>query len=260
MRTVVAHLGIVACALFIYLAIAPGCNSAEKNPVRVACSANAVEAIRTIAEQFTDQTHIPVQIIPGSSGNLTAQITQGAPFDVFVSANTAYPIEIVSRGLAASEVRVYAYGTLVVRHNPRYQINRLPDLVSDTIQKIAIANPKFAPYGIAAHDALLRSQLIPSLDKKLVYGESVTQVNQFVETGAVDVAFTAKSSVVHNDNISPREWFEVDPDLYSPIKQGAVLLSTVTPENSSGQQFFEFLFSDDARETLTGYGYHLPPK
>ena len=235
-----------------------GCSGSGQEPVRVACSANAVEAIREIAFEFSQETGIEVHVIPGSSGNLTAQITQGAPYDVFVSANLTYPEQVAASGLVKSDVRVYALGNLVVRSRKNLPARGLQELASDTYQRIAIANPSFAPYGIAARQVIDNSGLSEVLEKKLVYGESITQVDQFVESGAVDAAFTSKSSVLYAGRSPDLEWFEVNPGLHDPIRQGAVLLDNPKGSSPGSTEFFEYLFGDTGQEILQKFGYALP--
>jgi molybdate transport system substrate-binding protein len=132
-----------------------------------------------------------------SSGKLTAQIRSGAPFEVFLSADTKYPDELHKAGFAAQAPKVYAYGSLVLWSREKRDLpQNLRFLTGPQIARIAVANPKLAPYGEAAVQALTYYKLYPKVEKKLVFGESIAQVNQYVLSGAAPVGFTAKSVVL----------------------------------------------------------------
>jgi len=235
--------------------------SFERQPpqkVTVAVAANMQYAIKSLKETFEQQTGISVDVIIGSSGKLTQQIEEGAPFDVFVSADTKYPDELYDKKFAAFAPKIYAEGLLVL-WTARSDINlssNLQLLGTDQIKKIAIANPKTAPYGVAAEEALRYYKLYDQVQSKLVYGESISQTNQFILTQSADVGFTAKSVVLSDEMKSKGKWVAVDTKAYTPISQAAVLLKNGEENNKeAAEKFFNFLYSRSAKEIYKKFGY-----
>jgi molybdate transport system substrate-binding protein len=225
--------------------------------LRIAVAANAQFVAKVLAEEFRKQSGIETELIVSSSGKLTAQIEQGAPFDIFLSADMKYPQELDTKQLTTEKPKVYAYGTLVIWAkngiNLKGGIRALNNILVD---KIAIANAKLAPYGEAAEQAMKRSHLFDQLRPKLVYGESIAQVNQYLLSGAVDAAFTAKSVVLDPAQKNNQNWVEVNKGLYSPIAQGVVLLKSSSGANlAQAKNFYEFLFSAKAKQIFKNYGY-----
>ena len=242
--------------LLLMLSGIVGCQEPTSRPVRIACSANAQFAIQEIAEIFQAETGTSVELITGSSGNLTAQIIQGAPYDVFISADMKYPAEIASRGLNRGPVEPYALGGLVAWTIEQDLVQPAEWITSSDVRRIAIANPELAPYGKAAREYLQNAGYYDAVKDKLIYGESLTQVNQFVMTGAVDLGFTARSVVLSKAFQDRGNWVDVDPSLYSPIEQGCVLLANSV--HGSAHDFMVFLRSADARKVLLRHGYQIP--
>lgn len=225
--------------------------------LRIAVAANAQFVSRILAQEFKKQTGIEAEHIVSSSGKLTTQIEQGAPFDVFLSADMKYPQELYSKQLTTAKPEIYAYGTLVMWSKKEIDLSKgLFSLNNPSVKKIAIANATLAPYGEAAEQALQRTGLLTKLKTKLVYGESIAQVNQYLLTGVADVAFTAKSVVLDPDQKNKGNWKEVDPKLYKPIAQGVVVLKATTGENlKQANRFYKFLFSAKAKRIFKQYGY-----
>ncbi len=222
----------------------------------VAVAASARFAFEEIRQAFEQETEIDVKTVVGSSGKLTAQIEQGAPFDVFLSADTDYPRRLYEKGLTATKPRVYGYGRLVLwTLSGKDVTGGIMSLRDAGIRTIAIADPRLAPYGREALAALRRYRLDEALTKKFIYGESVAQVNQFVVSRAADVGFTAKA-VVLADSFRGGQWVEVPTEAYRPIAQAAVVLKgSSLRQVSLAERFFAFLFSPRAREILRQYGY-----
>jgi molybdate transport system substrate-binding protein len=212
--------------------------------LRIAVAANAQFVSRILAQEFKKQIGIEAELIVSSSGKLTTQIEQGAPFDIFLSADMKYPQELYSKQFATAKPEIYAYGKLVMWSKKGIDLSKgLNSLTNNSVKKIAIANKALAPYGEAAEQALQRTNLLARLKTKLVYGESIAQVNQYLLTGVADVAFTAKSVVL-------------DPNLYKPIAQGVVVLKSSKAENlKHAIQFYKFLFSAKAKQIFKQYGY-----
>lgn len=240
--------------LFIVLVL-PFAGIAQK--LRIAVAANAQFVAKVLAEEFKKQSGIEVELIVSSSGKLTAQIEQGAPFDIFLSADMKYPQELDSKHLTTEKPKVYAYGTLVMWAQKDIKLTGgVKALTSPAIRKVAIANAALAPYGEAAERAIERSNITREVKSKLVYGESIAQVNQYLLTGTADVAFTAKSVVLDPAQKSNQNWVEVNSKLYQPIAQGVVLLKSSSGASLlQAKKFYTFLFSTRAKQIFKAYGY-----
>jgi len=235
--------------------------SAFAEDLTVAAAANVQFTVEELKNVFEQETGLKVRTIIGSSGKLTTQIENGAPFDIFLSADMDYPETLYKEGLVYKEPKIYAYGTLVLwtlRNNVDVS-KGIAILADPSIKKIAIANPKNAPYGRKAVDALKFSHLYQGVNKKLVYGESISQVNQFIVAQAADIGFTAKSIVLSSEMKDKGKWVEVDPQSYERIAQGAVMLKYAQRQHlAAAEKFYDFLFSDKAKDIFKKYGYILP--
>lgn len=163
-------------------------------------------------------------------------------------------------GLAVTQPKVYAYGVLVLWTMKDLDLSKgLPLLTDAIVQKIAIANPKVAPYGRAAIQALEKAKLNAAVEPKLVYGESITQTTQFVDSGAADIGFIAKSIVIAPEMAGKGKWVEVSKDSYQPIAQAVVVLKHgVETQSENARKFVDFLFTPKARAIFEKYGYVLP--
>jgi molybdate transport system substrate-binding protein len=226
----------------------------------VAVAANAQFVAEALKASFEKETNIEAQLIVSSSGKLTTQIQQGAPFDVFLSADMKYPQALYDGKLTEEKPKVYAFGVLVMWSLKDQIIHKGLQTVNETsVKKIAIANPKLAPYGEAAVQALRKTGVYEQAKSKLVYAESIAGVNQYLLTGVVDLAFTAKSVVRESSMQNKGKWVEVDQQVYSPIAQGVVLLKSAANRNqAAARQFYNFLFTPKARNIFQTYGYRLP--
>ena len=231
---------------------------AQQQKITVAVAANMQYAFRELKIEFEKTFHIRVDAVIGASGNLTRQIMQGAPFDVFISADTKYPENLYQNHVAAEKPKVYARGALVLwtTKDGLQPQNDLQFLLSGNIKSIAIANPKIAPYGSAAEAILKKIGLFDKVKNKLVYGESISQTSQFIATGNADVGFTAKAVVLSDQMKNKGRWIELNKDDYPPILQAAVLLKYgIQNHSSSARKFYEFLFSENAKDIYKKYGY-----
>lgn len=234
--------------------------AAARAQITAAVAANARYAMEDLKADFRKSAGIEVKTVYGSSGKLTAQIRNGAPFDVFVSADTDFPDSLYKWGYAAQKPRVYAYGALVL-----WTLRALPldgglGALGDTgIARIALADPQRAPYGREAVKALRKAGLYGKVEARLVFGESIAQVNQYVLAGAADVGFTAKSVVLAPENRGKGTWKELDSAAYDPIAQGAVVSKYGRDNNpETAARFLDYLGSGPARAILARYGYVLP--
>ena len=240
------------------------CGKTEGNkPIHltVAVAANAQFAMQVIEKAFEEKTKKNIEIVIGSSGKLTAQIKQGAPYDVLVAANMKYPNYLYEEGLAKERPKVYALGELVV-WTTKHDVPLMDDLAflnNSNIQKIALANPKNAPYGEQAIKALHFYGLEEILTSKLVFAESIAQTNQYITTGNCEVGFTAKSVVLAPKLKGKGHWITVPKMAYQAIEQGVIITKYGNQQNTElAQQFYDFLFSESAQAIFKAYGYTIP--
>lgn len=244
--------------LILLLAFAvSGCH---KNPhkLTIATAANVQFAMEELSQQFTSQSGIQCDVILGSSGKLTAQIKAGAPYDIFVSADMKYPNELYKTGLTTHKPEVYAFGRLVLWTSGN-TVPSIDSLNTPGIKHIAIANPETAPYGRAAVEALRHYGLYDPVKNKLVFGESIAQVNQFILSKTAGVGFTSRSVVMSPQMKDKGKWTEVAENAYTPITQGAVMIKREGMNEVDALIFYRYLFSDQAREILKKYGYLVNP-
>ena len=231
---------------------------AQQKKIIVAVAANMQYCFKELKNEFEKTNPILVDDVVGASGNLTRQIMQGAPFDVFISADTKYPSTIFQNHFAVEKPKVYARGVLVLwTTNPGLQLqNNLQFLLSDKIKSIALANSKIAPYGTAAIAVLKKYNLFDKLKNKLVFGESISQTSQFIASRNADIGFTAKAVVLSDEMKNKGKWIELNHEDYAPILQSAVLLKYGSENHSvEARKFYEFLFSEKAKDIYKKYGY-----
>lgn len=199
-------------------------------------------------------------MVKGSSGKLTAQIKQGAPFDVFLSADVQHPELLFAEGFAEGEPKIYAYGHLVLWTSQKGRQAEIDALTNFKVKHIAVANPDVAPYGKATQEVLLSLSVLDSVKPKLVFGESISQVNQFVMSTSADLGFTSLSSVKAPETQNLGNWTRIEEGLYTPISQAAIAVKASNSESSSikATAFIAYLSSTRAQEILLKHGYSLP--
>lgn len=231
--------------------------SAMAQPIRVAVAANAQFVINKLAADFKDKTGIEVEVISGSSGKLSTQIKNGAPYDIFLSADMEFAQSVYADGFALANPRVYAMGSLIVCTTTGADLQNWKSYITkNTTGKIAIANPKLAPYGKAAEQALNKLKLYDVVSSRLVFGESISQVNTYVLKGVVNIGFTTESLVYELTDQPNFKWQRIDPSVYQPIKQGAILLKHSRNKNfENNKRFFDYLFSKGAKSIFKQFGY-----
>ncbi len=223
--------------------------------LKVAVAANLQGVIKVLGKDFKQKTGIDIEPIVGSSGNLTTQIKNGAPFDVFLSADMSFPENLYKEGFSAKEPAVYAYGSLVICSTQDIGFeNWERTLMSERVKKIAIANPAIAPYGKAAEESLKLKGILDDVRSKLVYGESIAQVNTYITTGVVDVGFTTRSLIKDSEGKTKLYWKAIDPKSYAPIKQGMILIKQ-TKQAENAEKFYQYMLSSSAKAILKEYGY-----
>ena len=225
--------------------------------IKIAIAANVSYASDELIAEFNKEyPDTKVQLTLGSSGKLTAQIKNGAPFDMFMSANMDFPNALYKDGIAITKPIVYAQGGLALFSTKKVDFSKGIDVVLDeSIDKVAIANPKTAPYGKASIEALNSANI--DIKSKLVYAESISQAVSYAMLG---IGFIAKSSLYSPKMTAYKEgvdWIVVDSKLYTPINQGVVILKNAK-ENKEVKAFYDFILSSKAKEIMKRYGYLVP--
>jgi len=242
-----------AFLLLLILAAAP----AQADQAAIAVAANFSGPAKEIAAQFERETGHRLLLGTGSTGKFYAQIANGAPFDVLLSADVETPRRLEDERLAVADTRfTYALGKLVLWSARNGVVDKDGEVLrKGAFGRIAIANPKLAPYGAAARQALERLGVWESLQGKLVQGESIAQTLQFVASGNADLGFVALSQLA--EGVPAGSTWLVPPSLYDPLRQDAVLLAHGA-HNPAARAFINFLRGPLARETIRKYGYELP--
>lgn len=240
------------------VAVLLGASAARAEVVVAAVAANFAAAMARIEPAFERASGHQLTLVLGSSGKLVAQIQQGAPFDVLLSADTERPELLASSGLGVPASRfTYAIGRLVLwSPDPRAIGNDGPAyLKAGTIRHLAIANPAIAPYGVAAQQALEKLGLWPAVHRKIVRGEDSGQVYAMVASGAADAGLVAFSSVLAG--AAPGSYWQVPTELYPALRQDAILVARAR-QNPAARAFLDFLKTPQARTLITDLGYDLP--
>lgn len=229
-------------------------SAAYADSVNVAVAANFTDAANEIAAAFAEATDHEAVLSFGATGQFYTQITQGAPFEVFLAADDERPTLSVDEGYGVEgSVFTYAIGQLVLYSIEEGKVTGAETLEAGDFQQIAIANPETAPYGKAAIETMQSLGLYEALQPKIVQGQSIGQTYQFVETGNAEVGFVALGQVSQTDAGS--RWI-VPQKHYEPINQDAVLLKT-GENNPAAAAFLEFLKGDEASAIIEKYGYAL---
>jgi molybdate transport system substrate-binding protein len=245
-------------SLFLLLATgsmsAPG--GAAGETLRLAVASNFREPLEAIGERFEASSGHRLVISPGSTGKQFAQISHGAPFDLFLAADAARPRLLEERGLAVAGSRfTYALGRLVLWSSRAGLVD--PDgrvLEGQAFSRLSLANPRHAPYGAAAREVLERRGVWEAVERRLVRGENVAQAFQFVASGSVELGFIALSQLYGDGREDAGSSWRVPAELHAPIEQQVVLLR----DGVAARSFLEHLRSPQSRELIREFGYSLP--
>ncbi|MEA1913877.1 MAG: molybdate ABC transporter substrate-binding protein, partial [Campylobacterota bacterium] len=229
--------------------------------INIAVAANVSYAIEDLKKEFHKlHPDTKVRITLGGSGKLTAQIKNGAPYDLFMSANMKYPRALYESGDALTLPYIYAQGSLAYLSHTQRDFTQGINIVKNTeIKKIAVANPKTAPYGLATQEALQNAHIYKDAVKKFVYAESISQTVSYTVIAA-DIGFIAKSSLYSPKMAHFKEgihWADVDSDLYTPINQGMVILRRAKGDNEV-KDFYDFIVGSKAKKIFKEFGYLVP--
>lgn len=248
--------GHVAAVLMLFgLASPPVC----AGEVRAAVASNFSAPVERIVELFRQKSGHTVKVSTGSSGNLYSQIRSNAPFDVFLAADDATPKRLEQEGLAVGGSRfVYATGKLVLWSvQPGFVDAKGSVLYKGSYNRLAIANPRLAPYGVAARETLEKLTMWNAIQGKLVKGENVTQAYQFVATENAELGFVALSQIMRDGKVTEGSWWLVPDDLHKPIRQSAVLLKGAR-DQAAARAFLDFLKGGEAVAVMRSFGYEVP--
>lgn len=240
------------CALLLTL-------SAHAGKITIAAAADLKFALDEIVTTFRKSNPgDELDVIYGSSGKFQTQIQQGAPYDLYFSADIGLPRELEKSGFAASEVKPYALGRIVL-WSATLDATRmtLASLADPRITRIAIANPKHAPYGKRAEEALRASGLWDKVESKLVYGENIAQTAQFVQTGNAQVGVVALALAVNPELTSKGGYWLIPDHLHAPLEQGFIITKRAAG-NALAKRFADYMGSPPARAVMTRYGFVLP--
>ena len=259
--------------LSIYLAVVlsslAGCKKetpsavATQETLTVAAAADLKYALDEVVKEFQGaHPSIKVQVSYGSSGNFYSQLSQHAPFDLFLSADMIYPTQLIESGLARPDSKfLYAIGRIVlwVSTNSSIDLNRLgvETLRQPEVRKIAIANPAHAPYGRAAVAAMQTLRVYDQVKDRLVYAENVAQTAQFVESGAADAGVIALSLAIAPAMKDRGRYWEIPIDAYPRMNQGGVILAGSAHPGAAGE-FRAFMMSPSGKSVLRRYGFFMP--
>lgn len=250
-----------ACLLFSTM-VAGAQEKTHSAELVVAAAADLSSVMAEVGDNYQKKTGIALKLSFGASGALTQQIENGAPFDVFLSADMDYPKQLVAAGDAeAASLTQYAVGKLVlwVASDSSLDLEHkgLSVLLEPSVKKIAIANPQHAPYGRAAVSALKHAGLYDQVAGRLVLGESVSQAAQFAESGNAQIGFVPLAHAAAPAMKGKGKYWEVPADYYPPLAQGAVVLSH-SAHKKEAQEFLEYIKSADATAVLRKYGFTVP--
>jgi len=232
-----------------------------KETLSIAAASDLIYCLEELNTAF-QKAHpaVDLKVSTGSSGNFFAQIQNGAPFDVFLSADLKYPKELIKAGLAdSSSLTLYAIGRLVLwTVKPDIEVARGLQILRDAkVKKLAIANPAHAPYGRAAQAALEHYKMWQALQEKIVLGENIAQTAQFVQTGNVEAGIVALSLVVSPKLTNVGKFYEIPEASYPRLEQAAVLTKR-GKENPLARTYLKFIRSEKARTIFDRYGFRLP--
>ena len=252
----------LALTVFLALLIAFAQQSTTNSELLIAAAADLNPALKDIGQQFEKKTGVHIKLSFGASGALTQQIQNGAPFDIFFSADLEYPRQLIAQNQAEpASLYKYALGKLVLwvpADSPLdVQHHGMDVLLDPSVQKIAIASPAHAPYGRAAAEALKHAGLYDRVSARFVMGENVSQTAQFVESGNAQAGFVALAHALSPAVKEKGKFWIIPADYYTALEQGVVIV-TRSQRKTEAKQFLEFIKTDEAQKILKGFGFTIP--
>jgi len=249
---------LTVCALVVFIQSCSSTSKTDSKPseVTVAAASDLTPAFEEVGREFQAAQNIKVVFNFGSSDMLARQIENGAPIDLFASANVDYVNQLEQKGLIVPDTKkLYARGriTLWTLKDGPVQIDKITDLTRPEVKRVAIANPEHAPYGMAARDALEQSGVWEAVKPKLVYGENIRQTLQYAQTGNVEVAIVALSLSMQSDG----RWVLVPEELHKPLDQGLAVIKGAKDERAA-REFIDFILGPQGQAIMGKYGFTLP--
>ncbi len=246
----------VAAALLSLLALSP--TAARAGEVHVAVAANFTAPMQRIATAFEQDTGHKAMLVFGSTGKFHAQIINGAPFDMLLAADENTPARLERDGQGVAGTRfTYATGRLVLWSAQPGLVDDNGDVLArGTFEHIALADPKLAPYGTAAVDAMTRLGVLQRLQPRFVQGENIAQTYQFISTGNAALGFVALSQVMRDGSVGPGSAWLVPTTLHAPLRQDAIVLVR-GKGNAAAKALMAYMHGDKARAVIRSYGYEL---
>ncbi len=231
----------------------PATSTASPDELTVAAASDLTPAFEELGREFESTTKTKIVFVFGSTGMLTRQIENGAPFDLFAAANVSYIDELDQKGLIIPDSKaIYARGriTLWTANESPVRFQGIADLARPEIQRIAIANPDHAPYGLAAKQALQSAGVWDRVQPKVVYGDNIRQTLQYAQTGNVEVAIVALSLSINSNG----RWTLIPEELHQPIDQGLAIMKT-TKNEPAARAFAAFISSPQGKAIMKKYGF-----
>jgi len=243
---------LLACAIF-------AAGAAQANKVTIAAAADLKFAMDEIVAHFkAENPKEQIEVIYGSSGKFHTQVQQGAPYDLYFSADIAFAENLFRTGHAASPVTPYAVGRIVLWSSSMDASKMTLDSLTDPrVARIAIANPKHAPYGKRAEEALRATKLWDKVERKLVYGENIAHTAQFVETGNAQLGIIALALALNPTLANKGGYWLIPDNLHEPLEQGFIITKRAA-NNATAKRFADYMNSKASRATMTKYGFVLP--
>lgn len=235
----------------------PGAAMAQDGvTLTVSAASDLLPTFEELGRHFTDESGVGIEFNFGSTGQLAQQIEAGAPVDVFAAANVDYIDQLGDQGLIIPDTKAfYARGRIVMwmREDNSLELQSLHRLTNPDVERIAIANPDHAPYGVAAREALQAAGVWEAVEEKLILGENVRDTLRYAETGNVDVAIVALSLAIQGNG----QWTLIPEDLHQPIDQALAVIAH-TEHEAEARTLVEYVNSQQGRETMRQYGFVLP--
>ncbi len=230
--------------------------AAQAETISVAVASNFTAPMQKIAAEFAKDTGHKAELSFGATGKFYAQINNGAPFGVLLAADDTTPAKIANEGKGVADSRfTYAIGKLVLWSKQDGYVDAKGEVLkTGKFQHVAIANPKLAPYGLAAEQTLTKLNLLDSIKPKFVQGENIGQTYQFAATGNAELGFVALSQVMEDGKIKSGSAWVVPADMHEPIRQDAIILNNAK-DNVAAKALMDYLKGDKARAIITSYGY-----
>lgn len=238
--------------LLLGIAVLSFTSSAQK--LRVAIASSLLLPFQEIEEQFEANYDIDIELISGSSGSLTTQIINGAPYDLFISANKDFPDRLFSEGLTTTEPDILFSGKVFFWSEKEINADISTFLTNGEFRRVAIANPTLAPYGTTAKDWLERADLWGGIESKLVFGNAIGQVNHYIFTNAIDAAFTSNSAANSNQLKDKGYWYQVSGAEISLVPYFVVVVGT-SESPSESDSFIKHLSTGKSKDLLVKYGF-----